>query len=94
MSCRRRVGDHKHDYSEIRSPVLAFVVYDTPDGPPQNQLRKSHVMDAAERTIVEAVYRAYIGMARIRIERIRRAAAGARVVDLCHGINYTQNPGQ
>jgi len=75
-------GGWKHDYSEIRSPVLAFVAYDTPDGPPQDQIRKYHVMDAAERTIVGAVYGTYIGMARIRIERINRAAGGARVVEL------------
>jgi non-heme chloroperoxidase len=76
------VGDFKHDYSQIRSPVLAFVVYDTPDGPPQNQILKNHVTDPAERTIVDAVYGLYIGMARIRIDRINHAAGGARVVEL------------
>jgi len=75
-------GDKKHDYSTIRSPVLAFVAYDTPDGPPQNQIRKYHVEDAAQRTIVEAVYGTYIGMARIRVDRINRASGGAHVVDL------------
>jgi non-heme chloroperoxidase len=76
------VGGRKHDYSEIRSPVLAFIVYDTPDGTPQNQIRQYHVPDAAARTIVDAVYGLYIGMARIRIERINRAAGGARVIEL------------
>jgi non-heme chloroperoxidase len=76
------MGAWKHDYSQIRSPVLAFVVYDTPDGPPQNQIQKYHVRDAAERAIVDAVYGLYIGMARIRIERINRAAGGAHVVEL------------
>jgi non-heme chloroperoxidase len=75
-------GGGKHDYSKIASPVLAFVAYDTPDGPPQNQIQKYHVTDAAERAIVDAVYGLYIGMARIRIERINRAAGGARVVEL------------
>jgi non-heme chloroperoxidase len=75
-------GGFKHDYSAIRSPVLAFVAYDTPDGPPQSQIRKYHVTDAAERTIVDAVYGLYIGMARIRIDRINHAAGGARVVEL------------
>lgn len=75
-------GDHKHDYSQIRSPVLALVVYDTPEGTPQDQARKYHVTDAAERTIVDAVYGLYIGMARIRIDRINHAAGGARVVEL------------
>ena len=76
------MGGLKHDYSQIRVPVLAFVVYDTPDGTPEDQVRKYQVTDAAERTIVEAVYGQYIGMARIRIERINRAAGGARVVEL------------
>jgi len=40
------------------------------------------VTDTAERTIVEAVYGTYIGMARIRIDRINRAAGGARVVEM------------
>jgi len=61
---------------------LAFVVYDTPDGTPEDQVRKYQVTDAAERTIVEAVYGQYIGMARMRIDRINRAAGGARVVEL------------
>ena len=76
------MGAWKHDYSQIRSPVLAFVVYDTPDGPPQNQIRQYHVTNAADRTIVDAVYGLYIGMARIRIDRMKRAAGGARVVEL------------
>lgn len=76
------MGGLKHDYSQIRVPVLAFVVYDTPDGTPEDQLRKYQVTDAAERTIVEAAYGQYIGMARIRIDRINRAAGGARVVEL------------
>lgn len=75
-------GDFKHDYSQIRSPVLAFVAYDTLEGPPQEQARKYNVTEAAERTIVDAVYGLYIGMARIRIDRINRAAGGARVVEL------------
>jgi hypothetical protein len=40
------------------------------------------VTDAGERTIVDAVYGLYIGMARIRIDRINHAAEGARVVEL------------
>jgi non-heme chloroperoxidase len=88
-------GNWKHDYSQIRVPVLAFIGYDTPDGPPQEQIRKYHVTDAAERTIVEAVYGAYIGMARIRIERIKHAAGGTRVVDLwgAHHFVFLSNEG-
>jgi pimeloyl-ACP methyl ester carboxylesterase len=72
-------GGSKHDLSAIRSPVLAFVAYDEP---PQEQIRKNHVTDPAERTIVEAVYGTFIGMARIRIDRINHAPGGARVVEL------------
>jgi non-heme chloroperoxidase len=72
-------GGSKHDLSEIRSPVFAFVAYDVP---PQEQIRKNHVTDQKERTIVEAVYGTYIGMARIRIEKIKSAPGGARVVEL------------
>jgi len=88
-------GNWKHDYSQIRVPVLGFIGYDTPDGPPQEQIRKYHVTDAAERTIVEAVYGAYIGMARIRIERIKHAAGGTRVVDLwgAHHFVFLSNEG-
>ncbi len=76
------MGAWKHDYSQIRSPVLALVVYDTLDGPPQNQIQKYHVANATERDIVYAVYGLYIGMTRIRIERMKRAAGGAHVVEL------------
>lgn len=73
------VGDHKHDYSQIRVPVLALVGY---PNLPQEQIRRNHVTDPSERTIVEAAYGVYIGMARDRIKRIAAAAGGARTVDL------------
>jgi non-heme chloroperoxidase len=72
-------GGSKHDLSEIRAPVLAFVGY--PELP-QDQIRKNDVTDVAERTIIEAVYGTFIGMARIRIDRINRAPGGTRVVEL------------
>jgi non-heme chloroperoxidase len=72
-------GGSKHDLSEIRSPALAFVAYDVP---PQDQIRKNHVTDPTERTIVEAVYGTFVGMARIRIDKINHSPGGARVVEL------------
>jgi non-heme chloroperoxidase len=72
-------GDHRHDYSQIRVPVLAFVGYPSL---PEEQIRRNHVTDPSERTIVEAAYGVYVGMARNRIRRIGRAAGGARTVDL------------
>jgi non-heme chloroperoxidase len=72
-------GDHKHDYSQIRTPVLAFVGF--PETP-QEQMRKNNVTDASEKIIVASVYGNYVGMAKHRIERIKRAVGGARVVEL------------
>lgn len=72
-------GREKHDYSQIRVPVLAFVGFPkTPD----EQMQKNHVTDEGERIIVEAVYGMYVGMTRHRIDRMNRAAGGARVVEL------------
>jgi hypothetical protein len=72
-------GDHKHDYSQIRVPVLALVGF--PEFP-QDQIQKNHVMDPADRIIVEAVFGTYVGMTKHRIERIRNAIGGAHVVEL------------
>jgi non-heme chloroperoxidase len=72
-------GDHKHDYSQIRVPVLAFVGY--PELP-QDQILKNHLTDAADRSNVAAVFGMYVGMTRNRIARINRSAGGARVVEL------------
>lgn len=72
-------GDHSHDYSKIRAPVLALVGF---PATPQDQIQENHVTDAGERIIVEAVYGSYVGMTRNRIKRIERAAGGARVVEL------------
>jgi hypothetical protein len=72
-------GGGKHDYSQIRVPVLAFVGL---PGLPQDQIRENHVTDPEERTIIEAVYGTYVGMTKIRIKRINAAAGGARMVEL------------
>jgi non-heme chloroperoxidase len=70
--------DHKHDYSQIRVPVLALVGY--PELP-QEQIRKNHVTDSAEKITVEAVFGTYVGMTKRRIDRIKQAAGGAHVVE-------------
>jgi non-heme chloroperoxidase len=72
-------GDHKHDYSQIRVPVLALVGYPPL---PQDQIRENRITDPAERTIVEAVFGTQVGLIRNRIKRINSAAGSARVVDL------------
>jgi non-heme chloroperoxidase len=78
-------GREKHDYSQIRVPVLALVGFPkTPD----EQIRGNHVTNEGERTIVEAVYGMYVGMTRHRIDRINRAAGGARVVEFWGGDHY------
>ena len=54
-------GSQKHDYSQIRVPVLALVGFPkTPD----EQIRENRVTNEGERTIVQAVYRMYVSMTR------------------------------
>jgi non-heme chloroperoxidase len=72
-------GDHKHDYSQIRVPVLAFVGF--PELP-QDQIRDHKITDPGERVIIEAVFGTYVGMTKNRIKRISSAARGARIVEL------------
>ena len=72
-------GDHKHDYSKIRVPVLAFVGYPPV---PQAQASDHHITDQSELTIVAAVFGWQVGMIRNRIKRIESAAGGAIVIDL------------
>ena len=76
-------GDHKHDYSQIRVPVLALVGF--PELP-QAQILKNHVTDPADRIIVEAVFGTYVSMTKNPIKRISQAAGpvwsncGARTI--------------
>jgi len=72
-------GDHKHDYSQISAPVLAFVGY--PELP-QDEIRRHNVTDPAERVAIEAAFGIYVGMTKNRIKRINGARGGARVVEL------------
>ena len=72
-------GDYKHDYAQIRIPVLAFVGF--PELP-QQQIRKNNISDPAERIIIEAVFGTYVGMTKNRIARIEKAAGGAHVIEM------------
>lgn len=74
-----REGDHKHDYSQIRVPVLAFVAFPPL---PYDQIRANHISDLTERTIIEAVFGANVDLIKTRIERIKSAAGGVRVVEM------------
>jgi non-heme chloroperoxidase len=78
-------GREKHDYSQLRVPVLALVGFPKT---PEERMRENHVTDEGERTIVAAVYGMYVGMTRHRIDRINRAAGGARVVELWGADHY------
>ncbi len=71
--------DHKHDYSQIRTPVLALVGF--PELPTY-RVGEKEITDPAQRIIVEAVFGTYVAMAKKRIKRIESAAGGARVVEL------------
>jgi non-heme chloroperoxidase len=72
-------GGQKHDYSQIRVPVLAFVGFPKL---PQDQIRENNITDPAQRIVVEAVFGTYVGMAKNRITRINSAVGGAHVVEL------------
>jgi pimeloyl-ACP methyl ester carboxylesterase len=72
-------GDHKHDYSKIGVPVLAFVGF--PELPTYRAGEKE-ITDPAQRIIIEADFGIYVAMAKNRIKRIENAAGGARVVEL------------
>ncbi len=72
-------GNYKHDYSQIRVPVLAFVAYPPL---PQDKIRRNDITDPAERTIIEAVFGVNVSLIKNRIKRINSAAGGARVVEL------------
>jgi len=72
-------GREKHDYSQIRVPVLALVAFPKT---PEEQIRKNHIISESDCTIVAAVYGMYVGMTRHRIDRINHAAGGARVVEM------------
>ena len=78
-------GREKHDYSQIRVPVLALVAFPKT---PEEQIRNHHLTSENDRTITAAVYGMYVGMTRNRIDRINRAAGGARVVELWGADHY------
>lgn len=76
-------SDHHHNYADIRVSVLAIVAY---PGPPKDNADKfmweSHSTPADQREVAEAIYGTYIGMTKSRIQRIRAAQGGARVIEL------------
>jgi len=76
-------GDHRHNYADIRVPVLAIVAY---PGPPKDAtgtfIWESHSTPGDQREVAEAIYGTYIGMAKSRIQRIRAAQGGALVIEL------------
>jgi non-heme chloroperoxidase len=76
-------GDHRHNYADIRVPVLAIVAY---PGLPKDDAGKfmweSRSTPADQREVAEAIYGTYIAMAKSRILRIKAARGGARVIEL------------
>jgi non-heme chloroperoxidase len=90
-------GDHRHNYADIRVPVLALIAY---PGPPKDGSGKfiweSHSTPADQRQVAEAIYGTYIGMAKSRIERIKAARGGARVIELWDAshVVFLSNPAE
>ena len=78
-------GDHKHDYSQIHVPVLAFVGYPPL---PHDQIQANHISDPTERTVIEAVFGANVDLIKTRIKRIKGAAGGARVIELWNANHF------
>ena len=76
-------GDHSHNYTHIRVPVLAIVAYPgLPKDAAGTFIWESHSTPADQREAAEAIYGTYIGMAKSRIQRIRAAQRGAHVIEL------------
>lgn len=90
-------GDHHHNYTDIRVPVLAIVAY---PGPPKDEagtfMWESHSTPADQREIAEAIYGTYIGMAKSRIQRFKAAQGGARVIELWDAshVVFLSNPAE
>jgi non-heme chloroperoxidase len=78
-------GDYKHDYSQIRVPVLAFIGYPPL---PQDQIKDGHVTDLDGRTVVDAVFGITVGMIKNRIKRIEGASGGARVIEMWNANHF------
>ena len=76
-------GDHHHNFAEIRVPVLAIVAYPgLPKDDAGNFMWESHSTPSDQREIAEAIYGTYVAMAKSRIQKIKAAKGGGRVVEL------------
>ena len=76
-------GDHHHNFAEIRVPVLAFVAYPgLPKDDAGSFMWESRSTPSDQREIAEAIYGTYVAMAKSRIQKIKAAKGGGRVVEL------------
>jgi len=78
-------GGRKPDYSGIRVPVLAFVVLPKPL---QEQERRYHPRDDAERALMEQLYAADLDVVRGAVAALRAGVPDARVVELPGANHY------
>lgn len=78
-------GARKRDYSDIRTPILAFSWYPLPV---EAQMRQYHLTGSADRAPVAAYYAAQARITDVRLENLKRAPGGARVVILPGANHY------
>jgi non-heme chloroperoxidase len=80
-----RAGAQKRDYSRIRVPILMFTNFPLSV---EDQIKEHPPKDAQERAAIEAVYEADVNIINSRIESVRSAHAGVRVVKLPGAHHY------
>jgi non-heme chloroperoxidase len=78
-------GAHKRDYSNIRVPILAFSWYPLPV---EAQMQNYHLTGSSDRAAVAAYYSAQAKITDVRLENLKKAAGGARVVILPGANHY------
>jgi non-heme chloroperoxidase len=77
-------GARKRDYSHIRAPILAFSWYPLSV---EAQMQQYHLTESGDRAAVAAYYAAEAKITDARIENLKSAPGGARVVVL-RGANH------
>jgi hypothetical protein len=83
--------------SRLYVPVLAIVAYPgLPKDDAGTYISESHSTPADQREVAEAIYGTDIGMAKSRIQRIKTARGGVRVIELWDAshVVFLSNPAE